>query len=277
MLDARRGVVSCCCDLYFKTEPARMSFRPRRRLKPLCKPAGVVDCEPRIVVVEVGVHVDALGEPGGEAFGHPEQALFAVLASVGVLESVRTVKPDVSPVGRQLPGMVGHKVMDAQGGANNPNSLGRGCPFPAGTAGYVFAPREVTGQRVRARAQSFSDHYSQASMFWESMSPVEQGHIVGAFSFELGKRRHEEVKDRMLANLANVSSGLVERVAAKLGKPAPRSGPTGEVIVSASLAAMGPPHWPKTRMSRSTLPRLTVIPRPSPPGAPGDKSSMPPA
>ena len=118
----------------------------------------------------------------------------------------------------------------------NPNSLGRGCPFPAGTAGYVFAPRVVTGPRVRARAQSFSDHYSQATMFWESMSPVEQDHIVGAFSFELGKCRHEEVKDRMLANLANVSSALVERVAANLGKPAPRGGPTGEVIVSASLS-----------------------------------------
>ena len=73
-------------------------------------------------------------------------------------------------------------------------------------------------------------------MFWESMSPVEQDHIVGAFSFELGKCRHEEVKDRMLANLANVSSALVERVAANLGKPAPRGGPTGEVIVSASLS-----------------------------------------
>ena len=103
----------------------------------------------------------------------------------------------------------------------NPNSLGQGYPFPAGAAGYVFATRDVAGLRVRARAQSFSDHYSQASMFWESMSPVEQDHIVGAFSFELGKCRHEEIKGRMLANLANVSSVLVERVAANLRKPAP--------------------------------------------------------
>ena len=29
--------------------------------------SGVLDCEPRIVVVEVGVHVDTLGEPGGKA------------------------------------------------------------------------------------------------------------------------------------------------------------------------------------------------------------------
>ena len=48
--------------------------------------SGVLDCEPRIVVVEVGVHVDTLGEPGGKAFSHPEQALFAVSALVGVLK-----------------------------------------------------------------------------------------------------------------------------------------------------------------------------------------------
>jgi catalase len=118
----------------------------------------------------------------------------------------------------------------------NPNSLGGGCPFPAGGAGYVHVPREVTGPRVRARAQSFSDHYGQATMFWESMSAVEQDHIVGAFSFELGKCRHEEVKDRMLANLANVSSVLVERVAANLGKTAPSGNPVGDVTVSAALS-----------------------------------------
>jgi catalase len=113
----------------------------------------------------------------------------------------------------------------------NPNSLGGGCPFPAGKAGYVSVPRTVTGPRVRVRAASFSDHFSQATMFWESMSPPEQEHIVGAFSFELGKCLHDEIKDRMLANLAHVSSDLTERVAANLGKRAPSGKPargTGE-------------------------------------------------
>ena len=98
---------------------------------------------------------------------------------------------------------------------------GGGCPFPAGAAGYVHVPRTVTGPRMRVRAQSFSDHYSQATLFWDSMSEPEQDHIVGAFSFELGKCLHEEIKDRMLANLANVSADLVARVAANLGKAAP--------------------------------------------------------
>ena len=74
--------------------------------------------------------------------------------------------------------------------AYNPNSVGGGCPFPAGASGYVHVPRTVTGARGRVRAQSFSDHYSQATLFWESMSKPEKDHIVAAFSFELGKCLH---------------------------------------------------------------------------------------
>src|SRR6202034_2523233 len=63
----------------------------------------------------------------------------------------------------------------------HPHSLAGGCPFPAGASGYVHVPRSVTGPRVRVRAQSFSDHYSQATLFWESMTKLEQDHIVAAF------------------------------------------------------------------------------------------------
>jgi catalase len=120
----------------------------------------------------------------------------------------------------------------------NPNSLGGGCPFPAGQAGYVYVPRTVTGPRIRVRAASFSDHYSQATLFWESMSPPEQDHIVGAFSFELGKCLSDDVKDRMLANLANVSAVLTERVAASLGKEAPRGKPAKNILVSPALSLL---------------------------------------
>ncbi len=122
--------------------------------------------------------------------------------------------------------------------AYTPNSVGGGCPFPAGKAGYVSIPRIVTGPRVRVRASSFADHFSQASMFWESMSTPEQDHIVGAFSFELGKCLREDVKDRALANLAQVSSVLVERVAASLGKKAPRGKPIPKAVVSKALSLL---------------------------------------
>jgi catalase len=68
------------------------------------------------------------------------------------------------------------------------------------------------------------------------MSPPEQDHNAAAFSFELGKCPREEVRDPMLANLANVSAVLTERVVAALGKPTPKSGPAHEVVASAALS-----------------------------------------
>ena len=65
-------------------------------------------------------------------------------------------------------------------------------------------PRPVEGVKQRERAVSFGDHYSQATLFWGSMAPPEQDHIVGAFSFELGKVSDDAIQDRQLANLANV-------------------------------------------------------------------------
>jgi catalase len=126
----------------------------------------------------------------------------------------------------------------------NPNSLGGGCPFPAGAAGYVAVPREVAGKRLRVRAQSFSDHYSQATLFWESMTAPEREHIVSAFSFELGKCLSEEIKDRMLANLANVDTTLTAGVAASLGKPVPKGKPAKNVAPSPALSLV--PEAPAT-------------------------------
>ncbi|HUP71796.1 MAG TPA: catalase [Acidimicrobiales bacterium] len=125
-----------------------------------------------------------------------------------------------------------------------PNSLGGGCPFHAGADGLLTMPRMVSGEITRERPQSFDDHYSQATLFWNSMSSTERDHIVGAYSFELGKCVKEEVRARMLANLANVDSELCERVATNLGMDTPSGAPTGDAATSPALsqvpAAPGP-------------------------------------
>ena len=53
-----------------------------------------------------------------------------------------------------------------------PNSLGGGCPFQAGAAGFVsFAePQEVSDHKVRGKAERFADHYTQATLFWRSQT-----------------------------------------------------------------------------------------------------------
>ena len=74
--------------------------------------------------------------------------------------------------------------------ARVPNSLGGGCPFQAGAAqGFVSVPARIRADeeqgKVRAKPEKFADHYTQARLFYESQTPVEQAHILGAFRFEL--------------------------------------------------------------------------------------------
>ena len=127
---------------------------------------------------------------------------------------------------------------------HTPNSLGGGCPFHAGADGLRSFPRTVSGELTRERPQSFDDHYSQATLFWNSMSPTERDHIVGAFSFELGKCLEEAVRARMLANLANVDGELCARVAANLGMDAPGGAPTRDARTSPALSQLAAPSGP---------------------------------
>ena len=120
--------------------------------------------------------------------------------------------------------------------AYSPNSTGGGCPFHLGTDGFIDVPRTVGGPRVRERAQSFADHYSQATLFWNSMAAVERTHIVGAFAFELSHCERAEIRERMVGNLANVSGELAGLVAAALGLPAPGPGTVADAGSSPALS-----------------------------------------
>ncbi|MEV5595334.1 catalase [Streptomyces sp. NPDC052496] len=128
-----------------------------------------------------------------------------------------------------------------------PNSLDGGCPFVAGadTGAYIETPVEVpAGRKVRQAPESFDDHFSQPRRFWLSMTPVEREHIIGAYTFELGKCYEQAVKERGLKVLANIDAELCAQVAAGLGLPAPE--PTGTAVPvepSPALSQVGA-VWP---------------------------------
>ncbi|SDJ47890.1 catalase [Frankineae bacterium MT45] len=119
-----------------------------------------------------------------------------------------------------------------------PNSIDGNQPLVASEAdrGYVPTPRAVEGTVVRSAPASFDDHYSQATLFYRSMSRVEQAHIVEAYTFELGKVYEQAIKERVLGVLANIDSDLCAQVAAGLGLPAPAGSPTEEVPLSPALS-----------------------------------------
>jgi catalase len=119
-----------------------------------------------------------------------------------------------------------------------PNSIDGGVPFTADDehGGYVHLPREVHGPKVRKNPTSFEDHFSQASLFWASMSEVERVHIVEAYTFELGKCYEQAIKERALAVLSQVDADLCAQVAEGLGLPAPKGKPAKDVMPSPALS-----------------------------------------
>ncbi len=127
--------------------------------------------------------------------------------------------------------------------AYEPNSLGGGCPFQAGAAGFVSFPQPVQDDKLRGKPEKFADHYTQATLFYESQTAVEKAHIVGGFRFELSKLTVPAVRERMLSSLVNVSPELAAAVAAGLGMPVPQAMPRvlahpaqPEVTTSAALS-----------------------------------------
>ncbi|MFD1827503.1 MULTISPECIES: catalase [Mumia] len=129
-----------------------------------------------------------------------------------------------------------------------PNSLDGGCPFHAGAdvegAFEHLAVRVAEGTKVRAQPASYDDHFSQVRLFWKSMTPVEQEHIIRAYTFELGKCYEQTIKERQLECLANIDPVLCAEVATGLGLPAPS--PTielAEPVPSPALSQVGE-TWP---------------------------------
>ena len=131
--------------------------------------------------------------------------------------------------------------------AYEPNSLGGGSPYQAGPDGFVSFPEPIADSKVRGKPEKFADHFSQATLFWNSQTPAEKAHIIRGFRFELTKVQVPAIRIRTLAMLRNVSDELAGEVAAGLGlalpRPMPKSiePPPAEVTVSPALSLTARP------------------------------------
>ncbi len=99
-----------------------------------------------------------------------------------------------------------------------PNSLSPAGPRES-NRGFHSAPVQAEGTKTRLRPESFSDHYSQARLFYRSVTPQEQRHIAKALTFELSKVDIVEIRRRMLGHLDIIESTLGDAVADGLGMP----------------------------------------------------------
>ncbi|MFS2108076.1 catalase [Sphingomonas sp. 67-41] len=127
------------------------------------------------------------------------------------------------------------QTMVPKGRANyEPNSLAdhgeEGGPRESPATGFVTTDErsgpDEQGEKLRVRAETFADHYSQARLFFLSQTESEKAHIASSFVFELSKvGLLDQVPPRMVANLRNVDEDLAKRVADGLGIPLPKKAP----------------------------------------------------
>lgn len=117
------------------------------------------------------------------------------------------------------------------------NSLADNTPSTstAKEGGFVHYAEKVEGRIIQARSDSFKDFFSQARLFWNSMSPPEKQHIIDAFIFEVGKVISKSVRQQVVDMLDNVDKELAILVADGVGV----NRPTGkQVNVRASSPAL---------------------------------------
>jgi catalase len=98
-----------------------------------------------------------------------------------------------------------------------PNTLDPNGPRESRERGFRTSGRPVEGTLVRARSESFLDHYSQARLFYLSITPPEQKHLANALTFELSKLESEAIRLRMLGHLALIDKSLGEAVSGAMG------------------------------------------------------------
>jgi catalase len=112
----------------------------------------------------------------------------------------------------------GHMAMRSPVGRVNyqPNSWGEG-PRASTERGFRSFADAESGQKVRLRAESFADHYSQARQFYISQTLPEQKHIAAALTFELSKVKTPVIRERLVSHLLNIDETLAAKVARGLG------------------------------------------------------------
>jgi catalase len=142
--------------------------------------------------------------------------------------------------------------------AYEPNTLNGGCPFQAmmKDGGFHSHEERIDARKVRARSASFTEHFSQATLFYNSQSAAEKNHIIRALRFELGKVLTISVRERMLYVLAQIDTSLAEQVAAGLGMAVPTK-IKGQI--NQSVPADGDPAVYESKKGKSSIDRSEAL------------------
>ncbi|KAI1848511.1 hypothetical protein JX266_005817 [Neoarthrinium moseri] len=102
-----------------------------------------------------------------------------------------------------------------------PNRFGIQPPATAEEGAYPEYPEKFQAIKARAKSAKFKEHFNQAQLFLNSLSPPERQHLIAAFAFELDHCDDPTVYERMSTRLADIDLDLAQQVAEMVGGPVP--------------------------------------------------------
>ncbi|MBD0171872.1 catalase, partial [Acinetobacter baumannii] len=125
----------------------------------------------------------------------------------------------------QRDGIHQHTIHKGQA-AYQPNSIDGNWPVEtppaASNGGFESYPEKISGHKLRQRSETFSDYFSQPRLYYKSLAPHEQKHVVDAYTFELSKVQRKHIRERQVQQiLANIDLDLARQVGANLGIEVP--------------------------------------------------------
>lgn len=128
------------------------------------------------------------------------------------------------------------------------NSLADNTPSTstAQEGGFVHYAEKVEGRVIQARSESFKDFFSQARLFWNSMSPWEKQHIIDAFTFEVGKVNSRSVRQQVVDMFAHVDREMATLIAEGVGVNPPTGEQSPVTASSPALSQANTIHVPQT-------------------------------
>lgn len=131
---------------------------------------------------------------------------------------------------------------------NNSQAGNTPAETPPHEGGYENYPGKVSGHKTReVPSDSFNDFFSQARIFWNSLTSVEQNDLTECLLYHLQYVKNVSVRQQNVETWANVDTGLATILAEKLGVNPPTTTHVPVDTAYPSLSQSNTPHLAATQ------------------------------
>ncbi|MGM8364937.1 catalase [Virgibacillus sp. W0181] len=119
---------------------------------------------------------------------------------------------------------------------------------PPEEGGYDHYPQKVEGHITRERpSESFFDFFSQARLFWNSLSSVEKQDLVDTFIYHLGYVKSKNIRQKNVEMWVNVDKEMACIIADNIGVDRPTGTNVSVTESSPAISQANTPHYAYTQ------------------------------